>query len=201
MNGMKIWRAGFRIPVAVLFLASLAGCKPGEAVKQGAVFGKGRKPAAAGLDRATTGSLSGAVRFVGRPPARRKVDMSADPACAMTGADNYEEQIVVHEGKLANVYVYVKSGPAAAMAAPPQDQRPVVMNQVGCRYVPHVVALMRGGLLEFHNSDATNHSIHTLPEGEGTRIHVLQRAGGPANQFQFNQSEQMLPVRCDLHPG
>ena len=35
-----------------------------------------------------------------------------DPVCALTGGDNYTEQYVVHDGKLANVYVYIKRRPA-----------------------------------------------------------------------------------------
>ena len=34
-------------------------------------------------------------------------------------ATNFAEQYVVHDGKLANVYVYVKGGPPAAMMRRP----------------------------------------------------------------------------------
>ena len=37
------------------------------------------------------------------------------------------------------------------------------MDQKGCRYIPHVIALMRGGSVEFRNSDMTMHNIHTMP--------------------------------------
>ncbi len=50
--------------------------------------------------------------------------MSMDPVCSITDGDNYSEQFVVHDGKLANVYVYVKDGPAAAMIGSyPEDRR------------------------------------------------------------------------------
>jgi plastocyanin len=181
-------------------LAGLAGCKPSDAIRHGAVLGKGSKPASEALDPATLGAVSGTVRFYGKPPARVKIDMSQDPGCTKSAEDNYSEQIVVHEGQLANVYVYVKSGPPAALAAPPTSAQPVVMNQLGCRYVPHVVALMKGGSVEFRNSDPTPHNIHTLPAGEGKRINVTQAPRGATDVVQFTQPEVMLPVRCDLHP-
>ena len=90
-----------------------------------------------------------------------------DPVCSITGGDNFAEQYVVHDGKLANVYVYIKSGPPAAMSATAPIPAPVVMDQVGCKYVPHVIALMRGGSVEFRNSDGTMHNIHTMPTAAG----------------------------------
>src|ERR1700722_16537830 len=130
------------------------GCKPSEAVRQGRLIGNGTKeepktsaPVAA-LDPATLGSVSGTVHFAGKPPARVKIDMSMDPVCSITGGDNYSEQFVVNGGGLANVYVYVKDGPAAAMSAPILTTDAVVMDQVGCRYTPHVIAVTHGAAVE-----------------------------------------------------
>jgi plastocyanin len=153
------------------------------------------------LDPATLGTVSGTVHFSGKPPQRVKIDMSMDPVCSMTGGDNYAEQYVVHDGKLANVYVYVKDGPVAAMSAGPRTTDAVVMDQVGCRYTPHVVALMRGGSVEFRNSDGTMHNIHTMPTVVGNEtVDVSQGAKGAPTQKPLEQPEVMLPVRCNNHP-
>ena len=50
------------------------------------------------------------VNFSGKAPERLKIDMSQDPVCSITGGENLAEQYVVHGGKLANVYVYIKEG-------------------------------------------------------------------------------------------
>ena len=184
-------------------LAGLVGCKPSDAVRQGQVAGKGAKeePAAPPLDPATLGAVSGTVHFTGKPPQRVKIDMSMDPVCSMTAAENFAEQYVVHEGKLADVYVYVKSGPAAAMSAAAHTTGPVVLDQVGCRYTPHVIALMRGGTVEFRNSDVTMHNIHTMPTIVGNEtIDVSQGPKGAPQVKQFKQPEVMMPVRCNNHP-
>jgi plastocyanin len=128
--------------------------------------------------------------------------MSMDPVCSITGGDNFAEQYMVKDGKLANVYLYIKSGPPAAMSASaPTNAVVPIMDQIGCKYVPHVIAVMRGGSVEFRNSDGTMHNIHTLPTAEGSQpIDISQAAKGAPQVKQFNQPEVMLPVRCNNHP-
>ena len=184
-----------------VLLAGFAGCKSNSAAKQSNEGTAVEKPAAAALDPATLGAVSGVIRFAGKMPERVKIDMSMDPVCSITGGDNFAEQYAVKNGKLANVYVYIKSGPPAAMAAPSPGPSSVVMDQVGCKYVPHVIALMRGGSVEFRNSDGTMHNIHTLPTVESSQpIDISQGPKGTPQVKQFNQPEVMLPVRCNNHP-
>jgi len=186
-------------------LTGLAGCKSSDAVKRSNDSGAATEPAAPGQsapqNAATLGMVSGTVRFSGRPPAPVKIDMSMDPVCSITGGDNFAEQYVVKDGKLANVYVYIKSGPSAAMSATAPISAPVVLDQIGCKYVPHVIALMRGGSVEFRNSDGTMHNVHTMPEvGRNRPIDISQGPKGAPQVKQFNQPEVMVPVRCNNHP-
>jgi plastocyanin len=74
-----------------------------------------------------------------------------------------------------------------------------VLDQKGCRYTPHVIALQQGGSVEFRNSDPTMHNIHTTP-ASGNPIDVSQSPMGAPQTRQFNQPETMLPVRCNNHP-
>jgi plastocyanin len=187
------------LALALSLAAGLTGCKSNDAVTQNS-DGSKAQGAPSPLDPATLGTLNGTIRLAGKPPERVKIDMSMDPVCSITGGDNFAEQFAVKDGRLANVYVYVKSGPPAAMSAqaPPTT---VVMDQVGCRYVPHVIALMRGGSVEFRNSDGTMHNIHTMPsEGGNQPIDISQGVKGPAQEKQFNKPEVMMPVRCNNHP-
>jgi plastocyanin len=184
-------------------LVGLAGCKSSDTGKQSNDGTAAEKPAPppAPLDPAMLGAVGGTIRFAGKPPTPVKIDMSMDPVCSMTGGDNFAEQYAVHDGKLANVYVYIKSGPPAAMSATAPASAPVVLDQVGCKYTPHVIALMRGGSVEFRNSDGTMHNIHTLPTATGSQsIDISQGAKGPPQIKQFNQPEVMIPVRCNNHP-
>jgi len=99
------------------------------------------------------------------------------------------------------VYVYIKSGPPAAMLSGGPTPVPVVLDQVGCKYVPHVIAVVRGGSVEFRNSDSTMHNIHTMPTVVGSApIDISQGPKGAPQVKQFNQPEVMIPVRCNNHP-
>jgi plastocyanin len=187
-------------------LGGLAGCKSNDSGKQthapddGSRTGGPASPKSAPLDPATLGRVSGTIHLSGKARAPVKIDMSMDPVCSITGGDNFAEQYVVHDGKLANVYVYVKSGPPAAMSATAPISTPVVMDQVGCKYVPHVIALPRGGSVEFRNSDGTMHNVHTMPTTGDQPIDISQGPKGAPQVKQFNRPEEMMPVRCNNHP-
>ena len=151
------------------------------------------------IDPATAGSISGVVHFSGKAPERIKIDMSADPACAMSDTPNYTEQYVMTGGRLANVFVYVKSGIPAWSA--PVDAPRVVMDQKGCRYVPHVVGVQQGGRVEYRNSDPATHNVHTLPQDEANHsMDVSEMPGGEPQTETFRSPELMIPVRCNNHP-
>ncbi len=175
-----------------------AGCK--HAATPGATTGTTTvaAPAAPAIDPATAGTIAGTVHFDGKPPARVSIDMSMDPACAMSATPNSAEQVVVTGHSLANVYIYVKSGIHASSA--PTGTAPTVLDQKGCRYTPHVIALQQGGSVQFKNSDPTMHNIHTTPADGSTSIDVSQSPMGEPQTKQFNQAETMLPVRCNNHP-
>lgn len=178
-------------------LLALAGCKPDAAVRQGATIDR-TLPAASSKPSVDAGRVTGTIHFSGKPPAPVKIDMSMDPACSMTGGDNFAEQYVVKDGKLANVYVYIKSGAPESKA---DGAQPVVLDQKGCRYTPHVIALQQGGTVEFRNSDPTMHNVHTMPSATGNAgVDVSQGPMGQPQRRQFNQPEAMLPVRCNNHP-
>jgi plastocyanin len=155
--------------------------------------------AAPRIDPTTAGSISGVVHFNGKAPERIKIDMSADPACAMSDTPNYTEQYVVTDGRLANVFVYVKSGIQPWTA--PADAPPVLMDQKGCRYVPHVVGVQQGGKVEFKNSDPATHNVHTLPQDAANHsVDISETPMGQPQTETFRSPELMIPVRCNNHP-
>lgn len=184
--------------LAIALCLALTGCKPDAAVKKGEVVGAGplalkSDPAP---DAATLGSVNGTVQFNGSAPARVVIDMSQDPACALSGGTNLSEQYVAEHGKLANVFVYVKNAPRFKTT-----MQPVVMDQKGCRFTPHVIAIAAGGTVEFRNSDPTMHNVHTMAVQAGNRsVDISQGPGATPQQLVFQDAETMLPVRCNNHP-
>lgn len=182
-----------RIVAVLAVAATLTGCKP----KQPAAPATSNSAVPSASPVANAGSIQGVVHFEGKPPARIPIDTSMDPACALAGSQQ-TEQIVVDSGKLANVYIYVKAGAPPSKA--PAGTAPVVLDQKGCRYIPHVIALQQGGSVEFRNSDPTMHNVHTLPAPGAPSIDVSQGPMGAPQTRVFNTPVVMLPVRCNNHP-
>src|SRR5437762_7310404 len=112
------------------------------------------------VDKGTAGAIAGTVVFKGAPGKFKTIDMSQDPSCPTDPQP--PDVMVVNNGKLANVFVYVKEGLGAA-AFPPSSQ-PAVLDQRGCRYAPHVLGLMVGQPLKILNSDLTEHNVHPMPK-------------------------------------
>ena len=163
------------------------------------------------VDPTTAGAISGVVHFDGTAPTRISIDMSADPACNLANLPNLTEQYIVNDHHLANVYVYIKSGAPGYTAAPSYTVAPgtppVTLDQRGCRYTPHVIAIQQGGTVSYLNSDATSHNIHTMPTQPGNAsLDITEPAiseadhTAPARTQTFPTPEVMLPVRCNNHP-
>lgn len=152
------------------------------------------------IDPATAGTIEGAVKLSGKAPERIEIDMAQDPACAMSPeGKNLTEGIVAKGSKLANVYIYVKDGLGNKVYAAPTE--PTVLDQKGCRYVPHVLGVMVGQPVEFRNSDPTMHNVHMQPTvGGNQQFDISQPPNGGTMRHTFAQPELMIPVRCNNHP-
>jgi plastocyanin len=200
--------AALRLSAALGLAAALSlaatGCKSHQSHEPQVAATDARPPQTphVPLDPATLGDVTGVVRFAGKAPAAVKIDTSMDPACGMGGTgDVYTEQYVIKGDRVANVYVYVKSGPPAAMQGGPARTEPVVLDQKGCVYVPHVIAAEVGEPVEFRNSDPTMHNIHTMPEESANPgLDISQGPKGKPQIRTFAKPEQMMPVRCNNHP-
>lgn len=153
------------------------------------------------VDRANAGTVTGTVHFAGKAPERIAIDMAQDPACGLNDSKaNMTQQVVVHHGDLANVFVYVKNGLGNQAYMP--TKTPVVLDQKGCRYVPHVVAAMVGQPIEFRNSDPTMHNVHVVPQDgqNAAGLDISQPPMGGTEQHAFRHAGLMIPVRCNNHP-
>ncbi len=187
--------------IALAFTMSLTaiGCKSSQNAASNSPGQIQPTPTAAPVDPATAGTLTGTILFKGTPPPRAKIDMSMDPACALSEGENAAEQFVVANGHLANVFVYIKSGLPASAA--PASAAPVHIDQKGCRYLPHVAAVQQGGPVTFTNSDPTMHNVHTMAVVAGnTNLDVSQGPNAQPQTRRFSAPETTLPIRCNNHP-
>ena len=144
------------------------------------------------------GSVAGVIKFEGTPPAAKKIDMGADANCASAPGEKTTDDVVVVDGKLTNVYVYVK-GPAVDGYSFPPPTDPVLLDQLGCRYQPRVLGLRTGQLLRVTNSDQATHNVHPTP-AKNAEWNQSQPPGQGAIEKKFNKPETLIPVKCNQHP-
>ncbi len=150
------------------------------------------------IDMANGATITGTIHFAGKTPTPVEIDMAQDPACSMAGT-NMTEQTVVNNGGLANVFVYVKDGLGNKVYS--TTRTPVVIDQKGCRFVPHVSGAMVGQAVEFTNSDGTMHNVHMTPSAPGNdAFDVSQGPNAGPDTRQFHAAELMIPLRCNNHP-
>jgi hypothetical protein len=184
---------------AVLAILALVACGGGggeEATGAAPAPGAEAAPAAA-VDPATAGTLVGTVAFEGDVPESKAIQMGADPVCAkMHPTAVTTEFVVVNDGTLQHVFVYVQEGLGGRKFSAPAE--PVLLDQQGCRYFPHVFGIMVGQQLEILNSDDTLHNIHAMPE-KNPQFNIGQPVKGLKTKKSFEVPEVMIPFKCDVH--
>ena len=182
--------------LAVCALLALVGCSKKENTEQSnnAATEQQAQPAATPIDPATVATINGTVKFEGSAPKPAKIDMSQDPGCK---GSNQAESLVVDNGDLANVFVYVKDGLGNRSFDVPKD--PVELDQKGCQYHPHVLGVMAGQTVDIKNDDPTTHNIHPTPK-DNREWNESQPPSSPDLQKTFAREEIMLPVKCNQHP-
>ena len=131
-----------------------------------------------------TGTIRGRVdvRRPSTPPERR-------PNVADLGAHVAQSDV---SDRLTSV-VYFDSAPRAAAAAVPGH---AVLDQRDERFVPHVLAITTGTVVDFPNSDRIYHNVFSLSK---TRPFDLGRyAAGRSKAIKFDRPG-IVRVFCDIH--
>jgi plastocyanin len=176
--------------IVLLCLSPTIGCNQ----TQSQAANVSATPPATPIDPSTAATIAGTVSFEGAPPKAKSIDMSSDPGCK---GQTESEQVVVDNGHLANILVYVKEGLGGKNFAPPQQV--VTIKQEGCRYVPHVAAVMVGQPVKFEDDDQTLHNIHAISK-QNSQWNQSQMPNSAPLAKSFSNPELMIPVKCNQHP-
>ena len=145
-------------------------------------------------------SVRGTVHFSGQAPDPQQIDLAPVRECAAHHPDGFfDDSLVVYDGRLANVVVRVKfaDGQAPPAAAPPTA--PAVLDQKGCQYRPHVLAVMVGQPLVVSNSDAFLHNVHALSFANPA-FNFGQPTRDPGRIIPALKAPEVFKVKCDVHP-
>jgi plastocyanin len=207
--GRSLMRRALVLGLGLMMFGYSAGCggsQPADTAQQAPEAGTGDgatavQESAQNAQPAGGSSITGTVTFAGNVPNLKPLAMEAEPVCHEKhgGQPAPNEALVLGTGNtMGNIMVWVSKGlPADRTWAVPQT--PVVLDQDGCVYKPHVMGIVVGQTYRILNSDGILHNVHTLP-----KINPSFNRGQPATVKEisttFPSPENMFQVKCDVHP-
>jgi plastocyanin len=188
--------------IAIAFALSLvlAGCGGGGGDEFQLPAGAGAgAPSGPAYDPSTaTATISGSILFEGEAPTMPRIQMAADPYCQGAAPEaTSQEVLVTADGRLQNVMVFLRSGYDTGVSYP-APTAPLLIDQQGCRYRPHVFTVMSNQPITIRNSDMTLHNIHAFPM-INMQINIGQAVQGMENSESFALAEGPFAIRCDVH--
>ncbi len=152
------------------------------------------------FDSEQLGALHGEIRFAGDARERYLIGAEQKSECTThADVDHLSDTVVVADGRVKFVFVTIRSGyDESAVPAPPED--PVVLNQHGCVYTPHVLGIQAGRRLEVANDDPTNHNVNfSAPRNSLSGNRNMGKGQEPLD-FDFTRAETSIRFKCDIHP-
>ena len=178
----------FRLAAHLLALLAVAGCEKPAPAPAAAATAPNNAPVPAPT---TYGILSGKVTLTGwtqPPPAAQMV------TCGDHKIPVVNQSVVLKNNGLDNVVIYLKNAPPTTATG---TLAPALLDQVGCMYVPHVLAMRTGQALTVINNEGLLHNVHMLSQNNPTVNFGMTH--GSSHNVVFNKPE-ILPVKCDVHP-
>jgi hypothetical protein len=168
---------------------------------------KGRRIAAAvatfafaALGSFAMADITGKVNLDGKPPEMKDIDMAAVKECASQHPDPVQEQTVVADdkGNLANVIVAIKKEEGKDLPGEAPKEA-AVLDQHGCMYEPHVLAVMTGQEIKIKNDDPFLHNVHSLAT-TNPPFNFGQPNKDDGKPVDPMKAAEYFRVKCDVHP-
>ncbi|HEY8747614.1 MAG TPA: carboxypeptidase regulatory-like domain-containing protein [Tepidisphaeraceae bacterium] len=153
-----------------------------------------------GIYSASFAQIGGKVTLQGTPPEMNQIKaMAAMPQCAQLHKDPvYEDTVITGDkGELANVIVFIKEGKPGDLKGP-QIDKPASLDQKGCMYQPHVLAVQIGQPVVVVSSDPFLHNVHCMAVANKP-FNIVQINVGEKKLEPFT-TEETFQIKCDVHP-
>ena len=190
---MRLSRLRFYLASVVTAVAVSAACGSGAP----APAAQAPPPDAKRVDEAKTGTVSGRVTYDGAVPENAPIKLESDPACVSARPEGLKpDAILVSNGGLDNVFVYVKDGLGNYYFDAPTAA--VTLDQKGCTYSPHVFGVRTGQPVDIVNSDATLHNVSAEAHAN-QGFNLGQPIQGQKNTKVFTAPEVMVHLKCNVH--
>jgi plastocyanin len=160
------------------------------------------------LAPAARADITGTVTLAGKPNSQDETFVAQASGCGESPIRHTENWKVGPKGELGDVVVWIVDAKfkrsLRPITAPPMPPPEIELKQIGCRYIPHVIAVQAGVNFKITNCDPTLHNI---------RAKVYDGLGQPpgADVFNFGQATQgqtdekefddpgIYTLQCDVH--
>jgi len=140
------------------------------------------------------GSIQGEVKFTGSLPRLSKIKVTKDQDyCGEAIPD--ESYLVDSIGALKNAVVFLEQAPTTAASS----RKERILENSGCRFVPRVLAMMKGEKLIVKNSDPKLHIVHSYLDKRTVFNLSLPFRGHAIEITRKIDKAGILQVNCDTH--
>lgn len=100
---------------------------------------------------------------------------------------------------ISSAFVFLVRPPAVHPELAKAPGGEVVLDQRGCHFVPHVLAIHASQKLKVRSSDPIQHNTRTTPF-RNEAINFVLAPNDPGRVVPLVAEPRPIPVRCDLHP-
>jgi len=162
--------------------------------------------AAAGNDSAGGGALSGIVSLTGTVPELEALVKQGDTAvkdsqvCGLH--DIPDESLIVNRSAnnaVAGVFIYLVKSPSKSSTPAPTE--PVLLDQKGCRFLPHTAVVRVGQPVHFLSDDPVAHNVHTFPTRNAAFNQTVSASSREGITLVYKSFEvEPVEIKCDIHP-
>lgn len=146
---------------------------------------------------AGTGAILGRVSYLGTPPKAKPINFGPEKKChdAHTTQPTDETLVVAGDGAIRWALVHVV-GRVPGEYPPPTT--PAVLDQKGCIFLPHVLAVRAGQPIDVLNSDEVAHNVRCESLRNPAVNFILPTKGG-SQSIHFDLEEVGMKLKCDIH--
>ena len=147
-------------------------------------------------NESVVGTVNGTVKLEGTPPPNKQLNVGT--CTSDVKGPVMSDAVLVNGGNLQNAFVWIKGG-LDSYKGPTAPSEPVVIDQKGCMYKPHVVGARVGQKVVFLNSDPVLHNVRAVAETNPVFNDMMPTKDMRLEKV-FEKTEVPVRAKCDVHP-
>ena len=140
----------------------------------------------------------------GNPPAQKPLDMSKDPLCG--DQKTYSDELIIDPKTkaIANIVFTIdtkKTKLEKGQLHPDLQNVPTtkpVLDNVKCRFEPHVLSMRAGQTLNVKNSDQAAHNAR-FSFFDNEEVNPMIPAGASKDVYTTKEEKAPTPIDCNIH--